>query len=157
MFSTWVANATNEILADRERSYFVPDEIRERLLWVLDNISVTKDNFYDDALRQTELDTAVGFLSGFFSEVVDEAVVNFDRMRGMYINRNKFGDEYTKTGKPVTKSDALLDAEMSADEKFVKARIDLAHKKRFHSMVERLSWALKDRSMILDIFARKDR
>ena len=157
MFSTWTANAVSELLQDRDRSYFVPDELRERLVWLIDNVAVSRDSFYDDALRQVDLDTTLAFLAGFFSEAVEQAQLNYDRMRGAYINKNKYSDEYTKTGKPVSKSDTLLEAEMDADERFVKARLDLSAKKRFQVLVDRMLWALKDRSLIIDLFARKDR
>lgn len=157
MFSTWTANAVSELLSDREKSYFIPDEIRERLVWMIENAPVSREGFYEDALRQIDLDTTLAFLAGFFTEVVEQAQLNYDRMRGLYINKNKYTDEFTKTGKPVTKSDTLLDAEMAADEKFVKARLDLAAKKRFQTLVDRMLWAMKDRSILIDLFARKDR
>lgn len=157
MYNTWAANAISELLQDRGRSYFVPEEIRERLIWLVDNVAISKDTFYDDALKQVELGTALSFLQGFFSEAVEEAQTNLDRMRGAYINKNKFTEEYTKTGKPVTKSDTLLDAEMATDEKFMKARLDLAAKKRFQTIADRMLWALKDRALLIDLFARKDR
>lgn len=157
MFTTWAANAVTELLQDRDRSYFVPEEIRERLVWLVDNVAIAKDTFYDDALKQVELGTTLAFLQGFFNEAVEEAQTNLDRMRGSYINKNKFTDEFTKTGKPVTKSDTLLDAEMATDEKFVKARLDLAAKKRFQTITDRVLWALKDRALLIDLFARKDR
>lgn len=157
MFNTWAANAITELLQERDKSYFIPEEIRERLVWLVDNVAIAKESFYDDALKQVELSTALAFLQGFFSEAVEEAQTNLDRMRGSYINKNKFTDDFTKTGKPVTKSDTLLDAEMATDEKFVKARLDLAAKKRFQTITERMLWALKDRALLIDLFARKDR